>query len=117
MRKPTESSGIDDMTAKCQHLNRAFHQIEEGDTFGDSDNELEAYAEAAISSDSDSTVADPDEDHMEEESENIHTPIVTVLKTKNSMVPSTILAQPQDFRKLFWTDQRAIPSQRTPNPT
>ena len=37
MRKPTGSSGVDDMTAKCQHLNRSFHQIEEGDTFGDSD--------------------------------------------------------------------------------
>ena len=67
MRKPTGSSGVDEMTAKCQHLNRTFHQIEEGDTFGDSDDELEAYPEATISSDSDSTVEDPDEDHMEEE--------------------------------------------------
>ena len=90
MRKPTGSSGVDDITAKCQHLNRTFHQIEEGDTFGDSDSELEAYPEAANSSDSDSTVEDPDEDHMEEDSENIHTPTVAVQKTKNSVVPSTI---------------------------
>ena len=78
------------MTGKCQHLHWTFHQIEEGDTFGDSDGELEAYPEASISSDSDSTVKDPNEDHMEEESENIHTSTVAVLKTKNSMVPSTI---------------------------
>ena len=88
MRKPTGSSGVDDMTAKCQHLNRTLHQIEEGDTFGDSDSEL-AYPEPANSSNSDSTVEDP-EDHMEEEQENIHTPTVAVQKTKNSVVPSTI---------------------------
>ena len=35
MRKPTGSSGIDDMTAKSQSLQRSLHQIEEGDTFGD----------------------------------------------------------------------------------
>ena len=29
MRKPTGSSGIDDMTAKCQFLQRSLHQIEE----------------------------------------------------------------------------------------
>ena len=90
MRKPTGSSSVDDMTAKCQHLNRTFHQIEEGDTFGDSDDELEAYAETAISSDSDSTVEDLNEDYTEEASEYIHTPTVAVLKTMNSMVPSTI---------------------------
>ena len=71
-------------------MSTSFRQIEEGDTFGDSDNELEAYAEAAISSDSDSTVEDLDEDHMKEASGVIHTSTVAVLKTKNSIVPSTI---------------------------
>ena len=54
------------------------------------DSELEAFPEPANSSDSDSTVEDPGEDHMEEESENIHTPTVAVQKIKKSTVPSTI---------------------------
>ena len=39
MRKPTGSSGIDDITAKCQALNSSLYTLEEGDTFGDSDDE------------------------------------------------------------------------------
>ena len=39
MRKPTGTSGIDDFTAKCQALNRSLYALEEGDTFGDSDDE------------------------------------------------------------------------------
>ena len=35
MRKPTGSSGVDDMTAKCQSLHRFLYQIEEADSFGD----------------------------------------------------------------------------------
>ena len=73
------------MTAKWQHLYGIFNQIEEGDTFGDSDNEQEAYLEAAISSDSDRTVEDP----IKEDLKNIHTPTVDILKN-NSVVPSTI---------------------------
>ena len=41
MRKPTGSSGIDDMTAKSQSLQRSLHQIEEGETFGDEMDEEE----------------------------------------------------------------------------
>jgi len=35
MRKPTGLSGIDDMIAKCQSLQRSLYHIEERDTFGD----------------------------------------------------------------------------------
>ena len=39
MRKPSESSSIDDFTPECQALNRSLYALEEGDTFGDSDDE------------------------------------------------------------------------------
>jgi len=39
MRKPTGSLGIDDFTQKRQTLYRSLAAIEEGDTFGDSDEE------------------------------------------------------------------------------
>jgi len=42
--KPTRKSG-DDMTAKCQALSRSLVQLEEGDIFGDSD-EDEPYFQA-----------------------------------------------------------------------
>ena len=46
MRKQTGSSGIDDITAKCQSLQRSLHQIEEGDTFGDEMEEDEVFEES-----------------------------------------------------------------------
>ena len=61
MRKPTGSSGSDDVTAKCQTLNRSLHQIEEGDTFGDSDFEDEVSDDGHNSDDGDSDVP-PNED-------------------------------------------------------
>ena len=117
-RKSTGSSGVDNMTAKCQHLNRTFHQIEEGDTFGDSYDELETYPEVAISSDSDSTVEDPDEHHMEEASENIHTPTVAVLKTKK-LYCAKYYFRKYDIKtfKNYFGRIKGIPSQRTPNRT
>ena len=45
MRKPTGSSGINDMTAKSQCLQRSLHQIEEGDTFGDELEDDEVFEE------------------------------------------------------------------------
>jgi len=39
MRKPTGSSGIDDLTAKWQALNRSLYALEEGYMFGDSDDD------------------------------------------------------------------------------
>jgi len=70
--------------------------IEEGDKFGDSYNELEAYPEATILSDNHSTVEDPDKDDMEE-LENIH---MAVLKTKNSTVPQQVLFQKSTTSRL-----------------
>jgi len=54
MRKPTDSSGIDDMTAKSQSLQRSLHQIEEGDTFGDEMDQEKVSKDGSESSASDS---------------------------------------------------------------
>ena len=59
MKKPTGISG-DDMTAKCQALSRSLVQLEEGDIFGDSD-EDEPYFRAQPESNSDSSDEDEDE--------------------------------------------------------
>ena len=45
MRKPTGSFGIDDFTAKCQSLN----QIEEGEAFGDENDEDPDFQDDHIS--------------------------------------------------------------------
>jgi len=58
MRKPTGSSGIDDMTAKSQSLQRPLHQIEIGDTFGDEMEEGEVSEEVSEASVSDSDSED-----------------------------------------------------------
>jgi hypothetical protein len=63
MKKPTGKSG-DDMTAKCQALSRSLVQLEEGDIFGDSDEE-EPYFRAQPEYDPDSS---------DEEEEEIRTP-------------------------------------------
>jgi hypothetical protein len=52
MRKPTGSSGIDDFTQKCQTLYRSLASLEEGDTFGGSEDEDSAYAMPDDTSDS-----------------------------------------------------------------
>ena len=59
MKKPTGKSG-DDMTAKCQALSRSLVQLEEGDIFGDSD-EDEPYFRAQPEYDPDSSDEDEEE--------------------------------------------------------
>ena len=44
-RKSTCSSGIDDFTAKYYSVNRNLYQIEEGETFGDNDDEPEPLSQ------------------------------------------------------------------------
>ena len=73
MRKPTGSSGIDDMTAKSQSLQHSLHQIEEGDTFKDEieeDEVSEEGSEASVS-DSDSESEDSYKDILGPDEENI----------------------------------------------
>jgi hypothetical protein len=42
--KSTCSSGIDDFTAKYYSVNRNLYQIEEGETFGDENDEPEPFS-------------------------------------------------------------------------
>ena len=76
MRKPTDSSGIDNMTAKSQSLQRSLHQIEEFDTFGDEmdeDEVSEEGSETSVSdsdSDSDSDSEDSDKDILGPDEDN-----------------------------------------------
>jgi len=88
MRKPTGSSGIDDMTAKCQSLQRSLHQIEEGDTFGDEMEEGEVSEEGSEASVSDSDSEDSDEDILGPDKDNIASHAEVVEKMKNVVVPS-----------------------------
>jgi len=65
-RKPTGSSGLDDLTQKCQALHRALFQKEEGDAFGDSDEDNEdpvPAEQAEDTSDSGSDVSEALEYH------------------------------------------------------
>ena len=62
MRKPNGLSGIDDMTAKSQSLQRSLHQIEEGETFEDEMDQNEVSEDGSKSSVSESD----NEDDVEE---------------------------------------------------
>jgi len=92
MRKPTDSSGIDNMTAKSQSLQRSLHQIEEFDTFGDEMDEDEVSEEGSETSvsDSDSDSEDSDKDILGPDEDNTammsHAEVVD--KMKNVVVPS-----------------------------
>ena len=88
MRKPTGSSGIDDMTAKSQSLQRSLHQIEEGDTFGDELEDDEVFEEGSEPSVSDSDSDDSDEDILGPDEDNIASHAEVVEKLKNVVVPS-----------------------------
>ena len=69
MRKPTVSSGIDDMTAKCQSLQRSLYQE---DTFGDKmDDEVvsEVGPESSVSG---SDREGSDEDILAEDEDSIN---------------------------------------------
>ena len=74
MRKPTGSSGIDDFTQKCQTLYRSLAAIEEGDTFGDSDDES-LYADP-IPAEQDTSDSGSDEDPS--------TPAITETSSKHT---------------------------------
>jgi hypothetical protein len=87
MRKPTGSSGIDDMTAKSQSLQRSLHQIE-GDTFGDEMEDDEVSEEGSEPSVSDSDSDDSDEDILGPDEDNIASHAEVVEKMKNVVVPS-----------------------------
>ena len=77
MRKITDSSGSDDVTKKCQTLNRSLHQMEEGDTFGNSDFEDE------VSDDGYSDVSpNEDEDPINDDVENMNSPIIDEQEVK-----------------------------------
>jgi cobalamin biosynthesis protein CobT len=89
MRKPTGSSGIDDFTAKCQSLNRNLYQIEEGEAFGDENDEDPDFQDDHISSDSESDAGDNETDGMAEDDDPINTPTVEVSKAKNSFIPAS----------------------------
>jgi len=49
MRKPTDSSGIDNLTATCRSLNRNLNQIEVWAQFGDGNDEDEVLKDDYIS--------------------------------------------------------------------
>jgi len=68
MRKPTGSSG-DDMTSKCQALNRNLFQMEEEDVFGESDED-----EYIPEQDAGFAESSGDEDIVESQSPSFHTP-------------------------------------------
>jgi hypothetical protein len=94
MRKPTGSSGIDDFTAKCQSLNRNLYQIEEGEAFGDDNDEDPDFQDDHISSDSESDAADNETDGMAEDED----PILLLLKYQKQRIRSfrpvrTVLAR------------------------
>jgi len=83
MRNPTGSSGSDDVTAKWQTLNRSLHQIEEGDTFGDSDFEDEVSDDGHNSDDGDRDVPpNEDEDPINDDVENMNSPIIDEQEVK-----------------------------------
>ena len=84
MRKPTGSSGIDDMTAKCQSLQRCLYQIDGEDTFGDEMDQDEVSEVGPKSSVSDDDILDEDEQY-----DNINTQTEVVEKAKNLIVPNT----------------------------
>ena len=73
MRKPAESSGIDDFTAKCQLLNRSLYILEEGDTFGDSEGDEIGRGKS-----------ESNDDSSDEESNAVHTPILSSETNKTS---------------------------------
>ena len=89
MRKPTGSSGIDDMTAKCQSLQRSLYQIEEGDTFGDEMDEEDVSEVGPQSSVSGSDSDSGDDDILAEDEDNINNHAEVLEKTKNLIVPNT----------------------------
>ena len=85
MRKPTGSSGIDDFTAKCQALNRSLYALEEGDTFGDSDDEDEVMENTQISNDDSSS----DDDLDLQEASPLNTPTAAATDKSSSQVLSS----------------------------
>ena len=87
MRKPTGSLGIDDFTAKCQTLNRNLYAFEEGDTFGDSDDEDEVMENTQLSNKDSSS----DDDLNIQESSPVSTPTAASTdKSSNQVLSSDI---------------------------
>ena len=83
MRKPTGSSGSDDVTETCQTLNRSLYQIEEEDTFGGSDFEDEVSDDGHNSDEGDSNVTtNEDEDAINEDVDNMNSPIIDEQEVK-----------------------------------
>ena len=67
------------MIANVSHWTENYNQFEEGDTFGDDNDDH-------ISSDCESDAADNETDGMTEDDVQMNTPTVEVLEAKNSFI-------------------------------